>query len=270
MARILVIEDNPANLELMTYLIGAFGHAALAAVDGEAGLEVALREQPDLIVCDIQLPNLDGYQVLQRLKTYPALRNVPVVAVTALAMVGDRDKVLAAGFHGYISKPIDPETFISQLQAFLPDDQRVSTESRPSPTASAATQKSAGIPVTLLFVDDEPVNLELARSLFEPFGYRVMTARSAEEGLALARRAPPDLIASDLHMPGENGIDLIQRVKADPGLRPVPFVFLSSTMARSGPKERQALALGAVKVLRRPISAEALLDEIEKCLVKGG
>jgi CheY-like chemotaxis protein len=88
--------------------------------------------------------------------------------------------------------------------------------------------------------------------------------------LALARRSPPDLIASDLHMPGEDGIDLIQRVKADPGLQPVPFVFLSSTMARSGHNERQALALGAVKVLRRPIAAQALLDEIEKCLVKDG
>jgi two-component system cell cycle response regulator len=118
-ARILVIEDNPANLELMSYLIGAFGHAALAAVDGEAGLEVALREQPDLIVCDIQLPKLDGYQVLQRLKTYPALRNVPVVAVTALAMVGDRDRVLGAGFDGYLPKPIEPERFAEEIEGYL-------------------------------------------------------------------------------------------------------------------------------------------------------
>lgn len=119
MARILVIEDNPESLELMRYLIHAFGHAALLATDGEPGIDLALSETPDLIVCDIHLPTMDGYEVARQMKRNPALRSIPLVAVTTLAMVGDRDKVLAAGFDGYIAKPIVPKRFVEQLESYL-------------------------------------------------------------------------------------------------------------------------------------------------------
>jgi CheY-like chemotaxis protein len=121
MARILVIEDNPANLDLMVYLLDAFGHTPLAAADGEVGIALIQDEKPHLIICDIQLPKLSGYEVVQWLKEEPALRTIPILAVTAYAMVGDRDKVLAAGFDGYLTKPIEPETFVSQVERFLND-----------------------------------------------------------------------------------------------------------------------------------------------------
>jgi len=117
--RILVIEDNPPSLELMTYLLKAFGYTVLCALDGLEGVELARRERLDLIVCDIHLPRLDGYEVAKRLKGHPALSQIPLVAVTALAMVGDRDKILAAGFDGYIDKPIDPEGFIKHVRSFV-------------------------------------------------------------------------------------------------------------------------------------------------------
>ena len=118
-SRILVIEDNPTNLELMTYLLKAFGHETLVARDGEEGIEVALQMCPDLILCDIALPKLDGYSVARRLKTDARLARVPLIAVTASAMVGDRDKVIATGFDGYITKPITPETFVSEVESYL-------------------------------------------------------------------------------------------------------------------------------------------------------
>jgi len=117
--RILVIEDNPANMELMSYLLNAYGYALLTATDGESGLDVATREQPDLIICDVHLPQLDGYGVVRVLKRMPSLRGIPAIAVTALAMVGDRDKLIEAGFDGYISKPIEPETFVAEIERFL-------------------------------------------------------------------------------------------------------------------------------------------------------
>jgi len=116
--RILVIEDNPANLELMTYLLRAFGHTVLTAEDGAEGLEVVRCEKLDLIVCDVHLPRVDGYEVARQLKRDPLLRRIPLVAVTALAMVGDRDKLLSAGFDGYIDKPITPEIFVKQIEGF--------------------------------------------------------------------------------------------------------------------------------------------------------
>jgi len=88
-ARVLIIEDNPANLELMAYLLGAYGHTVFTAQDGRQGLEAARREHPDLIICDVQLPEMDGYEVARWLKSDAELRHVPLVAVTALAMVGD-------------------------------------------------------------------------------------------------------------------------------------------------------------------------------------
>jgi two-component system cell cycle response regulator len=119
-SRILIIEDNPANLEMMDYLLKFYGHEVLAAMDGEAGLELAQGGSPEIIVCDIQIPKLDGFGVARHLKADDHLRHIPLVAITALAMVGDRELMLAGGFDGYISKPIEPQAFVAQLEAFLP------------------------------------------------------------------------------------------------------------------------------------------------------
>ena len=119
-ARILVIEDNAANLELVRYLLSASGHTVLMASDGAQGIAVARRERPDLIICDLQMPVLDGYQVLAQLREHPGAFESVVVAVTAFSMPRDREKVLTAGFDGYLSKPIEPETFVAHIETFLP------------------------------------------------------------------------------------------------------------------------------------------------------
>jgi CheY-like chemotaxis protein len=118
-ARLLVIEDNPENLGLMTYLLAAFGHVVLRAMDGQEGLRLARDEKPDLILCDRQMPKLDGFEVVRQIRGDPQLSNVPIVAVTAYAMGGYREKVMAAGFNGYITKPIIPEEFVTRAEGFL-------------------------------------------------------------------------------------------------------------------------------------------------------
>ena len=118
-ARILIIEDHPANLELMEYLLHYSGHEVLAAMDGALGLELAEHETPDLIICDIQIPKVDGFGVARQLKASEALRLIPLVAITAFAMVGDRERILAGGFDEYVAKPIDPQAFVAQMEAFL-------------------------------------------------------------------------------------------------------------------------------------------------------
>ena len=118
-ARVLVIEDNAPSLELMIYLLESFGHMPIGARDGEEGIQVARSEQPDLILCDVQLAAMDGHEVCRRLKSDPALHSIPLVALTAYAMVGDREKMLAEGFDGYLSKPVNPEQVMDQLAPFL-------------------------------------------------------------------------------------------------------------------------------------------------------
>src|SRR5260370_36882118 len=113
---VLVIEDNPANLELMLYLLRAYGFEAVGSQTGTDGMEKAQTCHFDLILCDIQLPDIDGVGIARALND----GRPPLVAVTALAMIGDRDRLLAAGFDGYISKPIDPLTFVETVKGFLP------------------------------------------------------------------------------------------------------------------------------------------------------
>jgi len=116
---VLLVEDNPANLALMQYLLQAAGYTTLTAADGRQGLVVAPRESPDVILMDLQMPILNGYDAARQVKEIPALRGVPIIAVTAYAMVGDRDKILARGFDGYIAKPITPERFVSEVETFI-------------------------------------------------------------------------------------------------------------------------------------------------------
>jgi CheY-like chemotaxis protein len=127
MARILIIEDNPENMQLMIYLLTAFGHTVSETTLGEKGLMIAKAEAPDLILCDLHIPGMDGYEVAKRLKLDPKLATIPLVAVTAYAMVGDREKVLAAGFNGYIPKPINPEMFVGEIEMFLSSEVRSKT-----------------------------------------------------------------------------------------------------------------------------------------------
>src|SRR5579863_6554700 len=108
--RILIVEDNETNLELMSYLLEAFGYTAVLARNGHEGLGLAHGSNVDLIVCDLELPDLSGFEVCRRIQAHAEFQKVPIVAVSALAMVGDRERVLAAGFDGYISKPIQPES----------------------------------------------------------------------------------------------------------------------------------------------------------------
>ena len=266
--RILVIEDNPANLELMTYLLGAYHYQGLSAMDGETGLALAQKEQPDLVICDIQLPKMDGFEVVRELKAGAATRAIPVVAVTAFAMVGDRDRVLAGGFDGYIGKPIVPESFVAEVERFL---LRPASSDRPQPrpgksgVAAAPARRAARAGARILVVDNTPANRELVASTLAPVGYDVVTAANVSAALSSAAVRTPDLIISDMHMPGASGLDLLARVQADPSLREVPFVFASAT-TWSEREQRRATELGADRFLLFPCEPRALLQHVEELL----
>ena len=119
MARVLIVEDNAANMTLAVFLLQSAGHTVLTATDAEAGLTLARGEQPDLIVMDIQLPGMDGLEATRLLKHEEVTRNIPVIALTALAMKGDEERIRAAGCDAYIAKPLRYQEFLTAIAAQL-------------------------------------------------------------------------------------------------------------------------------------------------------
>ena len=117
--KILIVEDNEDNRELAVKVLRNKGFETVTAIDGEEAIEKAVSEKPDLILLDISLPKLDGYEVAKRLKNMEEFKETPIVAFTAHAMKGDREKVIAAGFEGYISKPINIREFPDQVKLYI-------------------------------------------------------------------------------------------------------------------------------------------------------
>ena len=117
--KFLLIEDNEQNRYLVNFLLEQRGYEIVSADSGPLGIDLAGQVHPDLILLDIQLPGMDGYTVARAIKSNPALRAIPIVAVTSYAMVGDREQAMAAGCDGYIEKPINPRTFVGEVEKFL-------------------------------------------------------------------------------------------------------------------------------------------------------
>jgi two-component system, cell cycle response regulator DivK len=117
--QILLIEDNEQNRYLVTYLMQSRDWNIVHAADGPSGIDKARELKPVLILLDIQLPGMDGYEVATNLRADPALAEIPIIAVTSYAMPGDRQRCLAAGCTGYIEKPINPSTFVDEVESYI-------------------------------------------------------------------------------------------------------------------------------------------------------
>lgn len=245
------------------------------------------KEKPDLALVDIHMPVMDGYEFARRVRADPASSAIPLVAVTALAMAGDREKILAHGFNGYISKPVAPEALLAEIRRYLgldpqhpaeapkpecraasaaevaPDIRPRAFAPQPGGTAAAAVapQPEPQRPV-VLFVDNTQTNIRVVRSTLEPSGYEVVAATSAQEGFDRARQRKPDLIISDVHMPRQDGFSFLKMVMEDPELSQVPFMILTSSI---WPEQDRKMALlrGAKRFLTRPIETDQLLAEVE-------
>jgi two-component system cell cycle response regulator len=256
-----MVEDNPDNLELMRYLLNAYGHTSMAARNGEEGLAIARATHPDLILSDIHMPGLDGYGLATELRKDRALASIPRIAVTALAMLGDREKVLVAGFDGYIDKPIDPERFVGQVEGFLGLEPSAAPGMPQQQCPPAEETQPASRGLTVLVVDDHANNRDLIERTLRSFGFELFLADNIDDGVALARDARPDFILSDIHMAGGNGFDFLERVKQDPTLSSIPFLFVSASAW--GDQEAKAREMGADRFLIGPLEPQTLVREIE-------
>jgi len=265
-ARILVVEDTAYSLQLITYLLTAHQHVVVEAVTGEQAIELATASAPDLVVMDLQLPGIDGFETLTAIRSIPDRDAVPVIAVTSFAMVGDRDRAIEAGFDHYLTKPIDPESFAEEIDAWLPEQLRGTDRPQPRAPSASATEPmlepAYARGADILVLDDSPVNQTLLRSILEPNGYRVRTTSTVEEAIAAVDADLPDLVLSDIHVGERSGAELLSHLRAVPIFSVVPFAFLSATTDWQDP----VLADDRATLIRGPIEPRALLAGVEALL----
>ncbi len=117
--KIVVVEDDEHSRYLTSFILQKSGYEVISACTGQEGVEAVRREQPQLVILDIQLPGINGYEVIQILRTMPEARDIPIVVVTSYAMPGDREQILSTGCQGYLEKPINPDTFIREIEEYM-------------------------------------------------------------------------------------------------------------------------------------------------------
>lgn len=267
-ARILIVEDTPHNLELMKYLLEARGHAIVEATNRREGLSRAREGGVDLVILDLQLGDGSGFDVLREMQLLPDLAAARFIAVTAYAMVGDRDRVLSSGFDGYIPKPLEPQAFAEQIESFLPEPQR-GKDAPPKHEALRASEPDDGLPkkptadrsslATILVVDDRRQNIDLARGLLEPSGYEVLSASSVDAALGVLAKRRPILAIWDIHFPEGNALDVLESLREDPLINKVLLLFHSATAT---PEDMRRINDLNARFLPRPVDPTVLLQVV--------
>ena len=255
--KVLVVEDDHLNMKLMRSLLGLGGYDIYEATEAETALRMAAEHRPDLILMDIQLPGLDGLSATRQLKADPALKDIPVVALTGLAMEGDREKALAAGCDDYITKPINTRNFLENLNPKGNGGQAEATAPAPETRPRHPVSR-------ILVVDDDPMNVKLMVAILNREGYESLTAVDGAEALAQVRRHQPDLILLDVMMPGIDGYQVARELKADPTTATIPIIMIT---ALDGTEDKVCgLECGADEFLSKPVNSAELLARVKSML----
>ena len=291
-ARILIIEDNPVNMKLATLLVRRAGHTTSMAVDAESGLLIARVEVPDLILMDIQLPGMDGFVATAQLKNDPITAEIPVIALTALAMTRDQDRARQAGCDAYITKPLHYQELQDTIKWLLPraEDDAASIEAEPlqrsvakpstSLTDTGTNAPSGGEnsltgegPITprapgatrILVAGNNPTNQKLILWQLNLLGYEADTTYNGALAFARWSEGDYDMVITDLQMPEMSGFELALAIRAaePPGIR-MPILAMTAR-AVLGDVERTSMA-GMNDYLMRPLHLAKLRAALLKWL----
>jgi CheY-like chemotaxis protein len=209
-----VVEDDRRSFDLLRVYLEAAGARVVSAGDGEEGLDTIRRLSPAGVVLDILLPGIDGWDVLAQLKADPGTAAIPVIVVS---MLDERGRGFALGATEYLVKPVGKEQLLAALYraAAMPEQKHM-----------------------VVAIDDDPLAIELVRASLEPEGWTVLGAATGQEGLALIRERKPSAVLLDLLMPGMDGFEVVEALRADPHTKSVPVVILTSKSMTPQDKER--------------------------------
>lgn len=256
--RILVIEDNELNLKLINSLLEIGHYESIQATDAESGIQLAEQNHPDLILMDIQLPGMDGLSATKILKADPHLKNIPVVALTAHAMVGDEERAKKAGCDGYLAKPIDTRNFLETIAQYLNGDNGDGQK------AEIRKAKHLRKKHKILIVDDDRLNVKLLSTAFCPEQFETFTAYGGEEALEKVVKESPDLILLDIKMPDLDGIEVTRRLKHNPDTKHIPIILVTGLDEKES--KSKGLKAGADEFLRKPVSRVEIQTRVRSLL----
>ena len=260
-ARVLVIEDDVNNLDVAQRIIRAAGHEPLSATDGAAGLETARTERPDAILVDLLLPRMDGWTVTKTLREEDWAKEIPIIAVSALAMQQDRARAIEAGCDDFVSKPYAPAELRAVLARYLDDGAAPATLEGGIRRGAKSVARDLG---RVLVVDDEPANVELLVRRLEALGAETFRAGNGEDALVVADRELPDLILLDVMMPGIDGYDTCRRLKMNDRTAPIPVIF--ATARDRADDLSMGFEVGAVDYVTKPIEPIELAARVRSAI----
>jgi len=245
---ILLVEDNPITRKMLRVTLESAGYAVREAGDGREALELAGRDPPALIVQDVRLPGMSGFDLAERLHALPRCAEIPIIAISGLLTRAEEQRIAAVLFHEFLAKPVAPSLLLEAIRAHLP--------------AAREGAGSAGSRGRILIADDEPIQRKLMARLLADAGYAVETAVDGEDALARARHDPPDAIVSDVLMPKLDGYGLCRAVRQDPRLATLPVVLASSAYVEQEDRDL-AVKMGADALVTRTPDLGALIAALE-------
>ncbi|HKS16634.1 MAG TPA: response regulator, partial [Planctomycetota bacterium] len=242
--KILVVEDNPASLKLARVALSGDGFQVLEATDGATAVALAGRESPDLILQDLVLPDMDGFDLVRRLRALPEAASIPILAFSGFLSRPEYERTAAAGFTDFLAKPLSPSRLLDAVHQHLDE--------------TPAGEEKAGGGRRVLVVDDDPVQGKLSKVRLTQLGFVVTLAGSGREALVMARREIPDVIFSDVLMPGLDGFSLVVEVRRDPQLARVPVILISSNYVEKTDEDLARKAGANALVVRTPDLKEGI------------
>ena len=258
-SKILFIDDDPDFSDASRIILEQAGYEVALAKDGKTGLEKAKKDNPDLIILDVILPDINGFSVCRELKEDPKYSAIPIVLLTGLgAKSGSYAENIGAQHRAdaFLEKPSSPPAILEKVNSLLTSKKHSAREERAQPR--------------ILLVDDDPDFLEATRQILVANRYDVITAKDGEEGIAKAKYENPDLIILDVIMPGKDGYTVCYELRKSPQTRPIPVIMLTAIGQQlSKPEYGVEIAIDhlADDYIDKPVDMQTLLKKIEKHLL---
>jgi len=275
-ARILVVDDEPFNLELMEAMLSALGYEVYLAGGGEEGLALAHEKKPDLIILDLMMPGISGFEVCARVKMDPQTGGIPVLFVTSLSQLADKERAMAAGGDDFLSKPFQQAELLARVEALLKvrhlnrdldralaylHELEVARHVQEPRAIVHPTSPEPGAGVVLV-VDDELLARQLFADVLRDSGYVAHEAENGERALEIARQEPIDVVLLDIMMPGMSGLEVLAKLGEFAPDSPVIIVTANPTSENA----IAALRLGAFDFIVKGFKNEVMLSTVTRAL----